>query len=145
MRSRWMRGRARRAPHRDAGGFTLLEAVVALAILGLALAPLLGSVSGGVRQQGRVEQALEAVALADARMSELSLLATDSIGEYLRPREGWFPPPFGAYRWRALLRQEPGSPALVSAAVVVEWNGGAYSLETVFHRPDLLPEYAPVQ
>ena len=149
MRSRWTRGPARpgrgRSVKRGQGGFTLVETLVALTILGLALAPLLGSVSAGVRAQGRLRPTVDAVALADLRMTELSLLPVDSVAAYLQPREGWFAEPFAGYRWRALLRAEPQSPALVRAAVVVQWKDGSYSLETVFHRPEMLPEFSPTQ
>lgn len=128
---------------RGRDGFTLVEALVALLIVGAALVPLLGSVTAGVRAQERVEEALEGVALAEARMAELALLPADSVAGYLQPRTGWFPPPFAEHRWRALLRADAGRPALVRAAVLVEWPGGSYSLETVFHRPELLPGFAP--
>ncbi len=130
---------------RGRAGFTLLESVVALVILALALTPLLSAVSGGVRAQGSLEPMHDAVSLAEARMSELALLPVDSIPHYLRPRTGWFAPPYGGYRWRALLRPEPESPALVRGAVLVEWKDGQYSLETLFHRPEMLPEFAPAQ
>lgn len=130
---------------RSTDGFTLLESVVALLILGLALTPLLGSVTAGVRAQDRLEGSQEAVSLAEAKMAELALVPVDSIPLYLEPRTGWFPAPFGRYRWRALLRPEPQSPALVRGAVLVEWKNGSYSLETFFHRPEMLPEFAPAR
>jgi prepilin-type N-terminal cleavage/methylation domain-containing protein len=130
---------------RSRAGFTLLESVVALLILGLALTPLLGAVNGGVRAQARLEVMHEGVSLAEAKMAELALMPVDSIPGYLAPRSGWFPAPFGGYRWRALLRPEPRSPALVRGAVLVEWKDGEYSLETIFHRPEMLPDFAPAQ
>jgi prepilin-type N-terminal cleavage/methylation domain-containing protein len=130
---------------RDNRGFTLLEAMIALVLLGVALVPLMRSVGVGVREQGRLRAHLDAVSLAEARMSELSLLHPDSIGAYMRPREGVFPEPFGAYRWSAVLRPEGRTPALLRAAVLVRWKEGTYSLETVLHRTDLLPEFAPPQ
>lgn len=132
----------RRSPRLDRRGFTLVEAVVALLILGLALTPMLGAVTAGVRAQGRLRAAHESVSLAEAKMNELALVPADSIAGYLRPRSGWFAEPFGGYRWRALLRPDPASPALVRGAVLVEWRDGSYSLETVFHRPEMLPDFA---
>jgi prepilin-type N-terminal cleavage/methylation domain-containing protein len=126
-------------------GFTLLEAMVALLILGLALTPLLSAVTDGLRRQARLAEVNESVSLAEAKMAELALVPADSIAAYVRPRSGWFPAPFGGYRWRALLRPDPASPALVRGAVLVEWRGGSYSLETIFHRPDLLPAFAPAR
>jgi hypothetical protein len=122
-----------------------VEALAALVIVGVALVPLLSAVGDGMRAQGRLAAHLDAVALAEARMGALALLPTDSIAAYLRPREGAFPEPAAAYRWRALLRPERGTPALVRAAVLVRWPGGEYSLETVFHRPELAPPPAALR
>lgn len=138
-------GPARRARVRDQRGFTLVEALVALVIVGLALVPLLRSIGTGVREQGRLRGHLDAVSLAESRMSELALVAPDSIPAWARPRQGWFPEPFGGYRWSAVLRRDERSPALVRGAVVVRWKDGEYSLETVFHRTDLLPRFAPAR
>ena len=124
-------------------GFTLVEAVVALLLLGMGLVPLLGSVTAGVRSEGDLAATLNAVPLAESRMEELTLLPLDSLAGYLTPRSGSFAPPFQRYRWSALLRPAPESPALVQAAVRVEWEGGGYSLETFLHRPGMLPETAP--
>lgn len=124
-------------------GFTLVEAAIALLLLGVALVPLLQSVTAGVRSEGDLAATLNAVPLAESRMEELSLLAADSLSFYFNTRRGTFAPPFGRYRWSALLRPAAGSPALVQAAVRVEWEGGGYSLETFLHRPELLPEVKP--
>jgi hypothetical protein len=126
-------------------GFTVLETVVVLLILGLALTPLLGSALAGARESAKLRAAHEAVSLAEARMASLEVIPIDSIAFYRVPRTGWFPEPFGGYRWRALLRADPATPALVRGAVLVEWKGGTYSLETVFGRPELLPAFAPAR
>ncbi len=143
MRCRSTGGPARPGRVRDERGFTLLEALVALVIVGLALVPLMRSIGMGVREQGKLRGHLDAVSLAEWRMSELALVPPDSIRAYAQPRRGWFPEPFGGYRWSAVLRRDGRSAALVRGAVVVRWKDGEYSLETVFHRTELLPEFAP--
>jgi type II secretion system protein I len=130
---------------RDQRGFTLLEALVALVILGLALVPMMRSIGTGVREQGRLRAHLDAVSLAETRMSELALIPVDSIAAYREPRNGWFPEPFEGYRWSAVLRPDERSAALIRGAVMVRWKDGEYSLETVFHRTELLPDFAPAQ
>lgn len=137
-----MPGPGPRVSARADAGFTLAEAVVALVIVAAALVPLMGAVSRSVRAQADVGGAVQAVALAEARMAELELLPLDSVPAYLQPRTGVFPAPFAAYRWRALVRPRPDAPAVLQAAVVVEWDGREYSLETYFHRPGMLPDAA---
>ena len=137
-----MRGAGPRARLADRGGFTLVEAIVALLILALALVPLLASARQALVGQAKVGPAREAVALAEARMEELSLLPADSLAAYLSPREGRFPAPYQGWTWHALMRGEPQSPALIRAAVIVDWPGGSYSLETTFHRVEMLPEFS---
>jgi type II secretion system protein I len=143
MKCRSTGGRARRGRVRDRRGFTLLEAMLALVIVGVALVPLMRSMGMGVREQGKLRGHLDAVALAESRMSDLALVPPDSIAAYARTRQGAFPEPFQGYRWSAVLRQDERSAALVRGAVVVRWKDGEYSLETVFHRTELLPEFAP--
>jgi prepilin-type N-terminal cleavage/methylation domain-containing protein len=120
---------------RGRDGFTLVEALVALLIVGAALVPLLGSVTAGLRAERRVAEAAALVSLAEARMSALALLPRDSVAGYLSPREGWFPAPFARHRWQAVLRGEPERPGLLRAAVRVEGPDGEFSLETVFPHP----------
>lgn len=139
-----MPGPGPRASARADAGFTLAEAMVALVIVGAALVPLLGAVARSVRAEAEVGAAVEAVALAEARMAQLQLLPLDSIPAYLHPRTGAFPAPFARYRWRALVRPRADAPAVLQAAVVVEWEDREYTLETYFHRPEMLPD-APVR
>jgi len=142
LRSSSTPGAVPRARLADRAGFTLVECVVALLIVALALVPLLAAARQSLQGQAKVGPAREAVALAEARMEELALLPADSLAAYLSPRAGRFPAPYAAWRWSALMRGEPQSPALVRAAVIVDGPGGSYSLETTFNRPEMLPEFA---
>jgi len=135
-----MPGPGPRASARADAGFTLAEAMVALVIVGAALVPMLGGVSRSVRAEGAVGAAVEGVALAEARMGQLEVLPLDSIPTYLQPRTGAFPAPFARYRWRAVVRPRADAPAVLQAAVVVEWEDREYTLETYFHRPEMLPD-----
>ncbi|AKC88050.1 type II secretion system protein XpsI [Pseudoxanthomonas suwonensis] len=86
----------RRACRAGAGccaGFTLLEVIVAFALLALALTLLLGTLSGAARQVRHSE------AISRASLHAQSLLAQAGVGEALEPgrREGTFDK--GVYRW----------------------------------------------
>lgn len=78
-----------RRPH----GFTLLEVIVAFALLALALTLLLGSLSGATRQIRAADDATR------ASLHAQSLLAQIGVGEILQPghRQGEFER--GRYRW----------------------------------------------
>jgi general secretion pathway protein I len=109
-------------------GFTLLEVIVAFALLALALTLLLGSLSGAARQVREAEDASRATLHAQ------SLLAQIGVGETLQPgqQEGQFEQ--GRYRWRlsvapyvdplkaqaALL--DPGAPQLLELDLAVQWG-----------------------
>jgi general secretion pathway protein I len=83
-----------RAP---AGGFTLIEIVVALAIAGLALAGLFRAGSGGLLAVDAAGYVSEAVQRAQTHLAEFGRLAAIAPGE----NEG---DDGGGYRWRARTR-----------------------------------------
>jgi general secretion pathway protein I len=79
---------------RSAAGFGLLEAVVALAILGLALSVLLPLLSSQLAAAGRVKDQHRALLLAESKLAELILpanLVPGAVG-------GLLP---GGYVWQA--------------------------------------------
>jgi type II secretory pathway pseudopilin PulG len=120
-------------------GFTVLEALIALVIIGFTVVTTVEALGGGLRAERQVSRHLEAVALAESRLNELGVLPRDSIAYYAGGRDGVFAPPFESYRWRATIEPVAGSRSLVRADVTVSWQGGSYALQTLFHRP---PEIA---
>ncbi len=111
-------------------GYTLLEIIVAFAVLGLALSLLLGTLSGGTRQVRWAADSGRAVLHAQSLLDEVG------VGEVLAPgrRDGEFEG--GRYRWvldvapyvdRA---RPPGQPAdpyapqLLQLRLVVSWGEG---------------------
>ena len=117
-------------------GFTLLEAVVAMAILGLSSVAALSALAAELRSAERAQRSLEAAALAQDRLAGLEFLA---VGE-LSPlpdslRRGRFREPFAAYGWEASVREVPGDQGLVEVAVRVQWEGGVYPLHALLYRP----------
>jgi len=75
-------------------GFTLLEVVVALAILGVGLTVIIELFSGGLRLGRTSEEYTKAVGYARMKLEEISL--ADKVEEGIQ--EGGFD---GNYRWRA--------------------------------------------
>lgn len=84
-----MKQERRRAYRTGAGhcsGFTLLEVIVAFALLAAALTMLLGSLSSAARQVRKSSE------ISRASLYAQSLLAQIGVGEVLEPgrKEGWF-------------------------------------------------------
>ena len=84
-------------PARD-GGFSLIEVLVAFAILSLSLPVILGVFSNGLRASARAAQYELATQLADSKLTELSaapsLELADMAGTYAQ-----------RYEWQATVRQ----------------------------------------
>jgi len=103
---------ALRIPH--SGGFTLLEVLVATALVGIAAAALMSGLSGSLRNLSRAEGYEKAVLVARAQMSRLL------IEEKLKPGnlEGRWDE---SYRWEAEVAPwDPGGRAPVNPDVVPE-------------------------
>lgn len=108
-------------------GFTLLEVIVAFALLALALSLLLGALSGASRQ---VRESADG---SRATLHAQSLLAQLGAGEALQPgrQEGSFEGE--RYRWQlevapfadplaARAQVDPGAPQLLDVRLVVRWG-----------------------
>jgi prepilin-type N-terminal cleavage/methylation domain-containing protein len=134
MSCAWILGQARRGWSADRPGFTLVEALVALVIAGLIVVGVMEAVAAGFRTQASAGANLTAVGLAETKLAELAALPADSLPAETTIRDGAFPPPFVGYRWRTIIEGDPATPALRGAAVLVEWDGGEFSLETVLYR-----------
>ena len=117
-------------------GFVLLEAVVALAILGVASIVLLQVRSQQIRVAIQARELLTAQALAEDRISALKLLdyalledPPDSL------MEGSFPPPFEAFSWTGAVELIEDEYDLFGLEVVVVGPVERFPLRTLVHRP----------
>lgn len=116
-------------------GYTLIEVIVAFAVLALALTLLLGTLSGAARQ---VRQSSDA---GRAALHAQSLLDQTGIGDYLQPGSSRGVFEGGRYRWtlqiapyddptrpdqglQAAATFEPGTARLLRLALSVEWGDG---------------------
>lgn len=127
-------------------GFTLIEVVVALAILGISLGLAMRLISASLHKVRLIAEHSSAVALADSKMSELLL-----DDEAAQPGElvGVFDE---NYRWRALIEELPpeevDSPQVLTKLLRIRldvyWldrgREQAYSLETLKIVPN--PQFA---
>jgi general secretion pathway protein I len=124
-------------PRKFSSGFTLLEVMVAVAIVAITLVTLLGLGNRSIDINGRLQKITQATLLAQHKMSEIETLAEQG-GFDFQPAEGIFDPPFEDYRWQTRLEDFPILPAIQMVTVVVAW-GEERTMDTVdltsFLRP----------
>ena len=103
----------------EAGGFSLIEVVVALALLGMLLAGLAQAVRGGLGGNARAISWEAALALAESRLA--------AIGTEDALRAGTQQGSFGALQWRSVVEEasrpdDPRLPPLWRLRVEVAWS-----------------------
>ena len=124
------------APAHDESGFSLLEAVVALMIVGTASVSALAAFGAELRTTDRAARALEARALADDRLARLRLTSNAELAPLADSlRHGRFAPPFEAYQWDATSRNVREREGVFEVSVTVRWEDGAYAETTRLYRP----------
>lgn len=112
-------GRPERPPTR-AGGFTLLEVMVALAIISIALVSLLTLGNRSIATHARLQQLTQATLLAQQKMAATEVDARlGRLEQHLQ--EGFFPEPYSAYRWRLEFADTPLA-SLKTVTVTVVWG-----------------------
>jgi general secretion pathway protein I len=105
---------------RAAGGFTLLEIMVALAIISVALVSLLALGNRSIGTHARLQQMTQATLLAQQKMATAEVDAR--LGRLDKTRqEGGFAEPFTAYRWRLEFADTP-LPSIKTVTVTVTWG-----------------------
>jgi general secretion pathway protein I len=117
------------APRR-ARGYTLIEVVVAFALLAAALTLLLGTLSGAARQVRGTADAGRAALYAQSLLAGVGVGAPIEAGATRGEFEG------GRYRWRldiqpwndpsaaAAARIDPGAPRLLELRLELDWGTG---------------------
>lgn len=121
------------------GGFVIMEAVVALAILSLFSIALLGAVTAQARTADRAATLLTARFLAEDRLTAVRLLGYDALTDLPDSlREGRFPPPFDDFTWVASSRPMDGERDLFIVEVAVSTQDRVYPLQTLVHKPSPL-------
>jgi type II secretory pathway pseudopilin PulG len=123
---------------RDSRGFTILEAVIALAIVGLAGIGALEAVGGELRAAERARDAYTAAALAQDRVAAVALVPTGNLNSLPDSvARGTFAPPLAAYHWSATVRPVLGEPDLYDVSIAVADDRTDYRIATRLYRPSL--------
>jgi prepilin-type N-terminal cleavage/methylation domain-containing protein len=119
-------------------GFTLLEAVAALAILGIAGVAALEAVGGELRAADRARAAITVSALAQDRLAAVSLLPITELQPLADSvAHGTFAAPFQSYSWSTDVRPVLGERDLYDVNVEVFSENTRYALATRLYRPSL--------
>ncbi len=100
-------------------GFTLLEVLVALAILSTALVLAYRVVTGALAAEGRAEQWTECALLGETLFRE----ATETFPE-VQETQGQFPKPLEEYSWKRTVRQSELYPDARILEISVTWKSG---------------------
>jgi len=116
-------------------GFVLIEAVVALAIIGLFAIALISTVGAQVRAADRANVLLVARALAQDRLAVIQFLDYEHLNELPDSIAGGvFSSPFEDFVWTAKVDVVDDEYDLFDATVTVEGRGYSYPLRRMIHR-----------
>jgi general secretion pathway protein I len=105
-------------------GFTLLEVMVALAIMAGVILTVISSVNYHLSLTARDNEEAVALLLARAKLEELELLEGKTLDQ---PREGTFAPDRPDYSWKAELSSMPIA-VFKTLTVTVTWGDDRRSL-----------------
>jgi type II secretory pathway pseudopilin PulG len=128
-------GRLGRSAFRPRRGITLMEAVVAIAIVGMTAVSALEAVGGDMRTAERAKRAIEVEALATSRLEVMNLLTDQELQSLPDSIEdGKFAAPLNEYTWKASSAPVSDQAGLYTVHVTVNWTNGAYELKTYMYR-----------
>ena len=122
-------------------GFSLLEVLVAMMVLGIAFSTLFGLISGSMRNVDRLQEYEKLMRMAQMKLNELTMQLNQGLTPGL---SGTFDP---KYRWQGRLdplsvevdpNAKPGY-SLFRVRLAVQWSGrdheNEFTLETITWQP----------
>lgn len=116
-------------------GISLLEAVVAVAIVGITSVGALEAAGGDMRAAERSRRAIEAEALATSRLDVVDMLTDRELQALPDSVEsGKFPAPLDEYSWKTSAAPLADQAGVYSVRVTVQWPTGSYTLRTYAYR-----------
>ncbi|WP_084211836.1 type IV pilus modification PilV family protein [Geoalkalibacter subterraneus] len=101
-------------------GFTLLEVMIALVIMGTALVALLSLANRSIGVRSEVQRVTHATLLAEQKMTEVETFYQLGRGREIE-NEGVFEEPFEVYRWEIAFA-DTMLPSIQQVNVMVRWG-----------------------
>ncbi len=111
--------RAQTATPTGSAGFTLLEIMIALAIISIALTALLSLGNRSIAVHERLQRMTQATLLAQHKISEIEVSAGSPLQQ--DKETGVFDKPNEAYKWRVDYADTP-LPSIKMVSVTVSWG-----------------------
>lgn len=119
-------------------GFSLLEAMVALAVTGTLAVAVLGALRATLDATSRAEAAAQRAALLEYCLGRLKLAPAAALARLPDSlRELHFPEPYAHATCQTTAKPVRGVRDLYDLTVQVTWDGGAGTLATRVYRPPL--------
>jgi len=115
---------------RDAAGFTLIEIIVAFAVLALGLTLLIGTLSGATRQVRQAGDAGRAALHAQTLLAQQASALQGPVRANGELEEGRYRWQFQATPWTdpaardSMVRDDPGAARLLHVQLDIEWAEG---------------------
>lgn len=117
-------------------GFTLLEVVTALAVIGLVAVSALATVGQQLKVAAHAHQIARAEELSAQRLAALRLLTTSqfrSLPDTMA--RGRFAAPDAGYTYHVVATPLLNDQDLSDVRIDIEWDGGSYALRTRMYTP----------
>jgi len=131
---------ASKTTRRTRAGISLLEAVAAVAIVGLTAVGALESVGGNMRTAEKAKRAAEAEALATSRLDFMDLLNDRELQALPDTVEkGTFSAPLNEYTWKTTSTPVSEQAGVYDVRITIDWPTGSYTVRTYeYRRPPLV-------
>jgi general secretion pathway protein I len=104
----------------EPGGFTLLEIMIALAIVSIAMVALLSLANRSIGVHDRLQRITSSTLLAQQKMAETEVAARNGVLESTES-QGVFSGPYAEYRWQITYADTP-LPSVQMVTVTVLWG-----------------------
>src|ERR1700754_778686 len=110
-------------------GVSLLEAVVAIAVVGMTAVSALESVGAGMRAAEKSRRAIEAEALATSRLEFMDFMSDKQLQSLPDSvQSGKWVAPLDEYSWKTTAAPLNDQAGVFDVRITVAWEGGSYTL-----------------